>query len=493
MSSATFQFVVRVEAIVERLSPAVRAFPNIWGQPFYKQSTSLVLMIGAVFALVAFGAPAVRAQAVLDRLSGFDSARVQTAAGWAESTGDEPSGREAAKLTFQVNRLARGGSLGEGALWPESTVGDWVIVSGVATKIARWKLPDELADVLEFAELFRVEVEPAAANDSPVIVFTSAVPKAWLQRDSKPSDRATTASGVLLRSSIESTTAVIAAAGMRWFPPSDSAVPAEWTRLGELGFDVSLFDAVRQRDRQPLVSDDAAAFYPLLRLAPALATPVPSDGAAVDTFTPTKLPAAKLLKDSAALVGRYIELTVQTVRVTRVRAGDDHYWQIDALGDLENVVIKIENKNGPPAIFENRYPVSIVASELPQVVVDKIEATQGNLAAVDVALLSTKITVAGIYYRMWSYESEFMDRLGAGNQFGPLVVASRIEDSEPAAGDVIGVSRLGWYIAGLTIVSVFMAIVGGWIAAKNDAKAKRKQRQGLPEKVLSGPSENTST
>jgi len=258
--------------------------------------------------------------------------------------------------------------------------------------------------------------------------------------------------------------------------------------LGSLGFDVSLFDGVRARDRQSLRLEDSAAFYPLLRIAASL------DEASSKAIEPRRLPPADLLQRSADLVGHYVQMDLQTVRLTRItvtedvtkeQLGSDHYWQIDALGDLGNVVIRIESKeqtnsdsnkdNG--AIFENRYPVSIAVRNLPPFLLAAIEKATGEDADVtDVAMFSTQIRINAVFFRLWSYDSDFMAQHGGGKQFGPLLIASRIEDIEPARGEAAAVSYLGWYVAAFALLFIAVATVAGLLSSRRDAAAKRRNR-----------------
>jgi len=273
-------------------------------------------------------------------------------------------------------------------------------------------------------------------------------------------------------------------------------VPAGWLMLGRRGFDVALLEGVRARNRQPLREEDAAAFYPLLRIASSLGQPddPANENRALDA-EPTLEPAADLLRDAEKMVGRYISIDLKTIRVTRINVtepttqqqlGSDHYWQLDAIGDLGNVVIKIESGDGESATFENRYPVSVAIKELPPFLMKAISPSNPSpdTETIDVAMISTQVSVAGFFYRLWSYESDFMNQHGGGKQFGPLIIASRIMDREPTRTDAVGVSRLGWYFAALVVFGILAATVGGIISSRRDSKAKQRARASLPDRLV---------
>lgn len=457
------------------------------------------LFAGAVIIAGLASPSIIQAQSVVDRLSGFDESRLASVAPWAEQPEDERLGREAAKLLYQVNRLARSGTLaGDSSTTDPSAdsssaaIGHRGSIRGQATAIDSWKLPESLAEVLEFDAVYRVEVT-ASGSSNPTVVITSEVPEAWLAANGSKSIHETSATGVWLRAAGDGL-AVIAAPSLTWLANAKSDVPADWALLGEHGFDVSLLEGVRARDRQPLRSEDSNAFYGLLNVAAAIGSArdvTLSDGTEV---IPSREPAADLLRNSAAMVGRFVRIDVQTIRVLRVavtepstkeQLGSGHYWQIDAIGDLGNVIIRIESEGDQAATFENRYPVSIAVRELPAFLESLIDQSTGTPAeSSDMAMLATKISVDGFFYRLWSYQSDYMARHGGGSQFGPLVIASGISDIEPPRGDVVGVSRIGWYLAALTLFAILATIAGSIITSRRDAAAKRRQQGELPDQIF---------
>ncbi len=66
-----------------------------------------------------------------------------------------------------------------------------------------------------------------------------------------------------------------------------------------------------------------------------------------------------LLSEPDGLVGQWLRMDLETVQVTRIavtephrqaQLGSDHYYQIDAVGDLKNVVVKIERPERQPSV-----------------------------------------------------------------------------------------------------------------------------------------------
>ena len=227
-----------------------------------------------------------------------------------------------------------------------------------------------------------------------------------------------------------------------------------------------------------------------------------ADPAVALPFDAANEPPVNLLKQSKQWVGRYIRMQLQTIRLTRVRItdeatksklGGDSYWQLDCVGDLGNVVVKIDNGTKDPAVFENRYPVSIVVRDLPEFLQQQAQSGIGAKGTkplqadqVDTAMVSTQIVVDGFYYRLWSYESRFMDQHGGGDQFGPLVIAAHVLNNEPPHTDVLGVSRIAWFVAIIATAVILAAVIGSWFASRSDAAAKRRPIETLPDQFPKG-------
>lgn len=440
---------------------------------------------------------------VIDRLSGFDAQRIAAVGGWLQAPADPERLGETAKLLFQVNRLART-SLAPPPAGPapqdqpdlQLAVGDAVAIRGTAVALAAVTLPPELAAVLELERIYRVEVrtshrsagdeQPTAEAGPTVYVLTTAVPRPWVTQwaETRRLDQPTAAVGVVVQADAQGRPQVLAAPTMSWFPAADwsSDTPAlarDWALLASQGFDVSLLEQVRALQREALVAADQTAFYGMLRAAAALA--------AQRTPAPLEADAADLLRDAEDAIGRYVQLDCQSVRLTRIAitnpdtraaVGADHYWQLDAQGDLGNVVIQIESRDADaePAIFQNRFPVTIVTLTLPDFL--RQLAGGGSAAAghqSNVSLVSRQLRVDGFFYRLWSYDSDYMSQHGGGKQFGPLLMATRIVDSEPPPGDRVGVGRIGWVAAASVLVMLLAMGIWLYFTGRQDAAARARR------------------
>jgi hypothetical protein len=263
---------------------------------------------------------------------------------------------------------------------------------------------------------------------------------------------------------------------VRWFPESPGNVGQQL--LIDSAFDLGLLAGVAARNRQPLLAEDGDAFYSMLAAATSVAqrdslpSPVSADPVA-------------LLRNPDAMSGQWVQMELETVQITRIRVtepyrqeqlGRDHYYQIDAVGDLGGVVIKIESPDDqvPPATFQNRYPVSLVTTELPDFLRQQLRRDQRDDAIV--APLRWKLAADGFFYRLWGYESEFMAQHGGGQQFGPLMVAARFHNREPVSSDPAGVAAIG--TAAAVAVVTALRLIWWWqrrVWASDETARRRRQ------------------
>ena len=61
----------------------------------------------------------------------------------------------------------------------------------------------------------------------------------------------------------------------------------------------------------------------------------------------------------------------------------------------------------------------------------------------------------GFFFRLWSYETDFMAQHGGGDQFGPLVIAAVIRNKQPDPADPTGVHLIGSAAACAVILGIF--------------------------------------
>jgi hypothetical protein len=255
-----------------------------------------------------------------------------------------------------------------------------------------------------------------------------------------------------------------------------------WRLLSEAGVDVSLLAEVASRNRRPLLSQDGDAFYAMLAAAGDL--PQRQDVPVAET-----IPSVKLLAEPENLSGQWLRIELETVQVTRIavteprrqtQLGSDHYFQLDAMADLGNVIVKLQRppgQDGPPAIFDSRYPVSVVTRQLPPFLVQRIRQREGGSAVV--SQIRMKVQADAFFFRLWSYETDFMSQYGSGEQFGPLLIAARIRNLEPTTADPAGVRVIG----AIAAVAVIAAIVATWLwnrrlsAEDRQVREKRKARE----------------
>jgi hypothetical protein len=420
-----------------------------------------------------------KAESAISLLSGFDTQRIDAVY---PPTDDEAAG-ELAKLAYRLRSIdpdALDSKVGDSA---DAQLGDAVAIDGKIEEIQYLKVPARLVDVLE---LSRLHVVTVTAGDSVVQVVTTALPQQAGQGDHVSGTGVVIQIGSAADDKNSTHPIAIASPRLGWFP--QSAENVGWQLLSDAGVDISLLAEVGSRNRRPLLSEDGNAFYAILAAAASL-------GNQGGQPNPDNLPApgwvepVTLLRDPEKMSGQWVRMDLETVQITRIavteparqsQLGSNHYYQIDAVGDLGNTIVKIEparGEEGPPALFEGRYPVSIVSRELPDFLRRAIRNQEGGDAVV--SQIKLMVGVDAFFYRLWSYETDFMNQHGSGEQFGPLLIAARLSNREPTSSDPAGVSTIGWIAAGVVILS----IVAMWFwnrrnsARDLEVRQKRKSRE----------------
>lgn len=455
------------------------------------QSGTLILVVWVLASGAAW------AGSVLELLSDYDQRSVAATARWLAAPQDTEAIRDAARLQYQVKRIdqsllrARASRSPHGTEW---IPGDVIQIDGRVTGIAAVSVPDPQAEVLEMPRLFRLELQAdpplrAASADSAAsqpagdeqaircFVMTDAVPRSWLAPPTRLETRRVQVVGVVVQVDQGNQPSFIASTIVQWYPDESETVLNEgWRLLSELRFDCSHWDEVQERDKRGLSATEP--FFELLAAA----------GRAVSTATPPQpVQVIDLLERSREMVGRWIRLRAETVRVTQIfldaessaaqTLGQEHYWQIDAFARLDGrVVIDTEQPGQPvsqPVEFDGRYPVSLVVAELPRELSDALE-TQGGMQAV-VGMIRRPIAIDGFYFRQWSYDSEYMQARGAGRQFGPLVMVSRLTVLQP--GQIR--SRVNWQsvVATVFLSGLVLVILVSWYLGRHDRQAVLQRRQ----------------
>ncbi len=431
-------------------------------------SIAFAMLRKTLFACFCAVSVSCAADSALPMLSGFDAKRIDAA----YPPVDEDSAGELAKLIYRLD-LADASVL-ESKAGNSVDLGDAIWIEGQIRELRSLEVPQRL---IEFLELSQLHVVVIAVDGLEQRIVSKPLP------DGVKSGDRVRGVGVVIQSGDPSPVAV-ACARLRWFPETTDNVG--WRLLGDAGVDVSLITDIRTRDRRPLVADDGDAFYSMLAAADGI-----SDRQ--DLPPPGRVDPVDLLRSEDDLGGNWLTMELETVQVTRIavtdarrqaQLGSDHYFQIDAVGDLGNVIVKIERPQGeagPPAIFENRYPVSLVARDLPDFLENRIRISEGGEAVV--AQIKLLIGVDAFFYRIWSYSTDYMNQHGGGDQFGPLLIAAEIRNREPVSDDPAGVGVIGWIAAVAVIVAILMIWAWNRRLATRDREVRQQRKDREAEQL----------
>ncbi|MAI72599.1 MAG: hypothetical protein CMM01_17065 [Rhodopirellula sp.] len=419
-------------------------------------------------------------ESVIPLLSGFDQERV--AATYPPTDGNTLG--ELAKLLYRLRSvdptklqsMATQHEREPGASQAMS-VGDAGSLTGTIKSMQLVPIPKKLIEFLEFQQLHVLTVQITDEQAIKVITFP-------LPEGAQVGDQLEGAGVVLqVKPSSENAsplTSAILCKRLRWLPKS--APITGWKLLRDQGVDISLLADLGTRNRQKLLAEDGDAFYSMMAAAADL------EQSKKEVPAPSEMAPVTLLQGSSKLTGQWIQMNLETVLITRISVmeaqrqaelGSDHYYQIDAVGDLGNVVVQIERpagNSGPPATFNNRYPVSVVTRSLPVFLERQIQQQEGGDAVI--SELKTKIQMDGFFFRLWSYETDFMAQHGGGDQFGPLMIAAAIRNKQPDSTNHTGVNWIG----SASACAVIFGIFGIWAWQRRNGSRDRDVRNRKKEK-----------
>lgn len=415
--------------------------------------------------------------AVTDLLGGFTAERIQAirirearslqprASDWL----DPDAGEEISKLLFRLRKLSTTTLRRYQAASETITPASVFAFDGEVSLIAGYKIRPELAEYLERDGVSIIRLQTHAKS---IDIATSDAPSTL-----QIGDRI---SGLALMISPDETPFGVSSS-IRWIP--QNAPSPDWAALGRHGVDITAIGVMTKRNQQGLTADDTPVFFPTLRAASDLIKSADPDDQALRS-EPQRPNAQELLSKPTDFAGRWISLDVQTVRITRVTitsverqsdVGQDHYFQLDAIGDLGPVQLKLERSAGAPVVLENRYPISVVCKSLPPFLLP-----ESSTAPALVLNTSVPVTVEGFFLRLWSYDSDLMQRNGGGKQIAPLLVAGRILDRRLREADPIGVHWIGT-LAAIGVVGGMMAVFLFHIrTSRTDRVARKRRHDSVP-------------
>ncbi|QDT12973.1 hypothetical protein [Planctomycetes bacterium K23_9] len=454
----------------------------------------LLLLLLPGFASHGTGDESVRtgdSVSVIELLSGFDQKRIQAA----YPPSDSQSFGELAKMVYRMGSVSRDAVVrkagkaetgrpktGESENSSAAKIGDAIRIQGTIASIRTLRVPESLVEFLEFPVFQDVLIQLESDASQPVHVIARRLPSA-----AKAGDRVD-AAGVLIEpgDGTDDRLRAIVSTPLKWFPKTPAS--PGWQLLSDAGVDVSELAQVASRNQLPLAPEDNDAFYQMLSVSQTIGgTP-----AAAQT-DPIWIQPIDLLQKPKDHVGDWVRMRLQTVRVTRVavtdpkrkdQLGSDHYYQVDANGDLDGIIVRMPRKEDDPREpieFNGTYPVSLVMKELPSFLTNAIGQQQNG--EVVTAMISRPVQIEGFFFRLWSYSTDFMDRRGGGDQVGPLLMVARMTDRASVAQGGIGAEIFGFIAAVAIVGGILATFVWSRFTSSDDHEVREKRKQRESDQV----------
>jgi hypothetical protein len=338
-------------------------------------------------------------------------------------------------------------------------------LTGRVKRIEREELLPESALILEFGHFYRLAFEADNAP-FPVLVCSRWLPMAW-KTDEEVNYRAAV-DGLFLK--LGETDAgdpqlVVACDRVAWHPDAphgELGITQDHVLLASKGMDIGQLDLVL--DRRSITALERECFYQML------------DAAKRIDPKSQKLPDAgdellgPMLQKPREMRGRQFALRGQVRRVQEIRVNErdlgerfniDHYYQVDMFLPLENQKIKMGEGEDAP-LFESYFPVVFCVAQLPR-----------GMKPDD--LVDREARIPAFYFKLWSYETEFMRRYGdRPTQLSPMLIGRQPEvlhlPEQPLAD-------LGTFAAALFVLTLGVTWVWVWQMHKRDTVRDREDRR----------------
>ena len=258
---------------------------------------------------------------------------------------------------------------------------------------------------------------------------------------------------------------------IQWFPerisPELNIKPHE-ILLASKGVDINRLRQVGKRREPGIGREHAASFFQLLRATSQLGNALkPEPGIDLET----------MLRAPADCIGQPVEVSGHVRRVTEIllddpasiqQLGAQSYYQIDMFVPLNNrrIVIKSPSEKQDSILgeqnltIENRFPVTVCTSQNP-----------GNTESIK----RQRVSVKGIFFKNWSYESELSINSGSGaRQIAPMIIAANASPAPPPSND------FHWIVASFG----FLIFGGGlFLIWSYRSGTARNHRPPLPEQI----------
>lgn len=272
--------------------------------------------------------------------------------------------------------------------------------------------------------------------------------------------------------------------------------PVDWLRLAMLGSDLTWLDLAQSRQKLDLAFVDRESFYKLMQIGIELAKEdsrsVNSDlSVAPMAWAPIAGPEL-LDKKQDQWIGKAIAIKGRIARISRVPidspesralAKADAYYEMDGFIRIEGKRLIIPPPSRPSSqdssdaqersedlVYENEFPLTLVAVEIPDFL--KVGSVDEGGVQHQSWELQRWVDVRGIFYRNWSYRSEYVSR---GNrkerQMAPLIVAVTIV---PTESSTLPLNSPGQWVNWLALLIVLMLLAVVWGFVVSDWKGNKR-------------------
>lgn len=317
-----------------------------------------------------------------------------------------------------------------------------------------------------------------SSNQTELAVLCQQIPQRW--RDAGKLRQPIHISGFGISESIASSPMCILAGEVEWVLPAGNwsnflpSIPSNLRVLGQLGWNLSFADQVAANNQQPLRENESQAFYTMLNLLDSAAA-VGMISQSVGQLGPVDSLAAPAISLGQAVRWpvRLVSCSVVEVdsEAERLWLGSGQYFQFDGFVDMGNRRVRYQIDSTRPAddvVFEREFPITLVMKSTSEFT-PRHELSGGNQSWT----VGRFAEVEGCFYRLWSFESEFLQQKKTdARQAAPLVMATRLQPSWPPARPATA-TEIGWFGYALCLATLVILAAILTSVAKSQRSVRR--------------------
>lgn len=342
----------------------------------------------------------------------------------------------------------------------ESFAVEGYVVSAEAVELTRNQ--QDWFQLNKQSRVYRLVIETSEPSQS-ISVLCVDVPNLWIDALQLKQYVSLRGHAVVLEAD---SIALVFAESPQWLLPAESemselapTLPAHWLPLGKLGWDLARIDRLVANEQKALQKDESEGLLELLRFVELISNPTDASLAPLEAMGKPGSSFARPIHWQVRLVNGSV-VPLESLQERKI-LGQDYYIQFDGFVQIGNQRVRYRVGDEDIA-FEREFPITIITRST-----DRFVPHEELSSGVQAWEIGQYAEVDGLFYRLWSYQSELMQQKGNNaRQVAPLVIASNLKASVPPLTRATA-GEIGWFGYALCLATLVILAAVLVIASRN--------------------------